>query len=643
MADISKIQNGANGTVYNIVDASAVHTVDSSLSSSSENPVQNKVIKGALDGKKDVVNLGSLTATSLGGDQYSISGIASADVTKINAMSAPYDVAFSTTIDSTSYVFNGGYDCDETINGGTYHLYSGTMSDGHDDAVSFVFGVLSTGTTGLLSLVEYVEFGDLATVATTGDYNDLLNKPTDANGIVPIAKGGTGIAVADAGNWYTSMTLHPHFEVHYDMDTTTFTAVYHGPLDGISSVQTALQSDAVKMALSSEVPVFSGSALLFNGTIMTNAMGGSPESVFILFPDAVTFLTLIVNGIRGTLTYDSNDGLYLSSVAANQPYWYTTWRPSLFFDGLNGEGQLGPSRTLDTLYQSNGVIYASATDIAITSDKVTKYSTDATIATGDKIGIFDSSDSNKLKSTSISFDTTNTSDFLRKDGTFATPPNTGDFDHIIEISATPDLSTGVYTVSAISPNQATILSWITSTTDTCAVLLRVGAVQGETDQYTLLLPETSNDGGLSNYDDVTAWFCTSTENVFTHAFINISVEDGAISLFDVGVGSGKVIINDTNIDPSGLSSSNIVGASSETSIASGDRIAIFDASDGRKLKRSSIALGNSTTTYLRNDGTWATPSTGLPSVTSADNGKVLMVVNGAWAVASLPLYDGSVT
>ena len=33
----------------------------------------------------------------------------------------------------------------------------------------------------------------------------------------------------------------------------------------------------------------------------------------------------------------------------------------------------------------------------------------------------------------------------------------------------------------------------------------------------------------------------------------------------------------------------------------------------------------------------------LPAVTSSDNGKVLTVVNGAWAAASLPIYDGSAT
>lgn len=34
---------------------------------------------------------------------------------------------------------------------------------------------------------------------------------------------------------------------------------------------------------------------------------------------------------------------------------------------------------------------------------------------------------------------------------------------------------------------------------------------------------------------------------------------------------------------------------------------------------------------------------GLPAVTAADNGKVATVVNGAWAAAVLPLYDGGVS
>ena len=59
------------------------------------------------------------------------------------------------------------------------------------------------------------------------------------------------------------------------------------------------------------------------------------------------------------------------------------------------------------------------------TDSEVKIATDATIATGDKLIVRDTSDSNKMRSSSISFDTTNTTDYLRKDGTWATPAGGG--------------------------------------------------------------------------------------------------------------------------------------------------------------------------------------------------------------------------
>lgn len=44
-----------------------------------------------------------------------------------------------------------------------------------------------------------------------------------------------------------------------------------------------------------------------------------------------------------------------------------------------------------------------------------------------------------------------------------------------------------------------------------------------------------------------------------------------------------------------------------------------------------------------NGATGAVTIPSLPSVTSSDNGKVMMVVNGAWAAASLPTYNGEVS
>lgn len=49
----------------------------------------------------------------------------------------------------------------------------------------------------------------------------------------------------------------------------------------------------------------------------------------------------------------------------------------------------------------------------------------------------------------------------------------------------------------------------------------------------------------------------------------------------------------------------------------------------------------STASYLNSCGTWTSPSS-LPSVSASDNGKVLTVVNGTWAAASLPVYEGGI-
>ena len=46
----------------------------------------------------------------------------------------------------------------------------------------------------------------------------------------------------------------------------------------------------------------------------------------------------------------------------------------------------------------------------------------------------------------------------------------------------------------------------------------------------------------------------------------------------------------------------------DTTAASGDKLVISDSSDSSKLKRSGIALGSSTTTFLANNGTWQTPA-----------------------------------
>jgi hypothetical protein len=69
---------------------------------------------------------------------------------------------------------------------------------------------------------------------------------------------------------------------------------------------------------------------------------------------------------------------------------------------------------------------------------------------------------------------------------------------------------------------------------------------------------------------------------------------------------------------------------------------------GMAYSATNIELFPTHPVYYYKDGairlwTNAASNSSLPSVTTSDNGKVLTVVNGAWAAASLPTYNGSVS
>lgn len=79
------------------------------------------------------------------------------------------------------------------------------------------------------------------------------------------------------------------------------------------------------------------------------------------------------------------------------------------------------------------------------------------------------------------------------------------------------------------------------------------------------------------------------------------------------LGSGDLTVANIGAAASSHDHGSITNAgaiTSDTAAASGDKLVIADSSDSSKLKRSGIAFGSSTSTFLRNDGTWATPSGG---------------------------------
>ena len=155
------IESGANKT-----------TVDSALSSSSTNPVQNKVVNSALAGKSNTNHTHDLS-------------------TMINTLS----VGGFTPTDEDYFV-------SQYVGGGT------TTTTYHRRPVK--------------ALLEYIK-GKLAKVATSGSYNDLSNKPTIpsvGNGTITIKQAGTS-----KGTFTTNQSGNTTIELTDNNTTYTLSSI----------------------------------------------------------------------------------------------------------------------------------------------------------------------------------------------------------------------------------------------------------------------------------------------------------------------------------------------------------------------------------------------------------------------------------
>lgn len=190
MAEIKKIN--IKGTPYDIVDASAVHTVDSALSSTSENPVQNKVINTALGNKEDKSNkvtslsssstdtqypsakctydelqkrmfvyqlTASLTQTSVS-DARILFTYQSSDMIAIASYWVLYNefaITTSTIINNKATQIIATKSRTAEIDGTNYYLFNGVLSNGKDDTqtLPFVIALGVNSTSGILYFNHY--------------------------------------------------------------------------------------------------------------------------------------------------------------------------------------------------------------------------------------------------------------------------------------------------------------------------------------------------------------------------------------------------------------------------------------------------------------------------------------------------------
>lgn len=241
--------------------------------------------------------------------------------------------------------------------------------------------------------------------------------------------------------------------------------------------------------------------------------------------------------------------------------------------------------------------------------------TDITIANGDKLVVTDASDSNKVARTSIAFDGSTTTQVLSKKGTWVSLPSDTDS----KVSQKLEESTS--------------------------------------DLWRPILLGFDSKREFGNFDD------SITNHAFIHNKIGFNIKSSYIRANGfVSDGSSGFLLANGGVDNSSYALSNHThsgyassshthgsitngGAiTSDTAIANGDHLVITDASDSNKIKRTSITFGTSTSTYLRNDGTWGTPSggSGGGSTVSANNitlstsAQTYITVNGSNKTIQLP-------
>ena len=253
-------------------------------------------------------------------------------------------------------------------------------------------------------------------------YTALQGKESTTNKTISISNASTDTEYPSAKAVYDTLE---NKDSHYEF------AVIFDDMDGIYGTLTLVGSDIDK-ALRSPVPInflgtYTGEATLFK----RDSFSVNPEDnlYYVLFPDTTK---ISLGGqqfwINGAYFYNSDDPLTSSSTFMFDG-WSTPNSAVIADEKINAldisdiTANLGADKTITALSETNGLISASASQIAIKSDQVTKATTNVTIATNDVLPVFDNSDNNKLKG-GIAFDTTNTSGFLRKDGTWATPVGT---------------------------------------------------------------------------------------------------------------------------------------------------------------------------------------------------------------------------
>lgn len=318
----AQVKDGSDATV----------TVDSALSSTSENPVQNKVINSALNAKADSSDIPTKTS-DLTNDSGYITGYTETDPIFSASAAADITSANITTWNNKSD-FSGNYN--DLTNKPTIPA---AQVNSDWNATSGVAQILNKPT--------------LATVATSGSYNDLSNKPTIPTKTSDLTNDGSDNT---AQYLETDETAYRTTSIPYgECDSTSTSTVYTATIPGITELR-----DGVCMWLKNGVVTSAA-----NFTININGLGAKPvysnlaaasrEST--LWNVAYTMLFVydsdrVAGGCwvlyRG---YDSNTntiGYQVRTNSSTLPAKETGYRYRLWLTSADGQGYVPINTDTDT-------------------------------------------------------------------------------------------------------------------------------------------------------------------------------------------------------------------------------------------------------------------------------------------------------
>lgn len=518
-------------------------------------------LTSGLSGKVDKV----------GGKGLSTNDFTTALKTKLEGLSNYDDTALTTAVNNLTTRFNTLLETDTTA-----------AIESFNEIIAFLNGIADTETlegivAGIESQISTVE-GKIPTKVSqlTNDSGYVKNTAVATSSALGLIKSGGDITVASDGTVSVANNSHTHTianitNLQTTLDGKASTAVATTKADG-------LMSAADKAALDGLVNT--GGEVNQNAFSNVKVTNGSTSTT--VAADSKTDTIELVAGSNVTLTPDAtNDKVTISATNTNTTYTFAGGTNKFTVTPSGGSAQ----EVTVTPSIANNVTGSG------TSGYLTKFNGANSVTNGPQLG-------------------TSTTTYLRNDGTWATPTNT--------------------TYSALSATDATAGTATTGRLITAKVLH---------DKITEMLPDevttTEGDTGLmtaadkSKLDGIAAGANKYTHPTYTSkssGLYKITVDgtghvSGTTAVAKSDITALGIPGSDTNttytftggtnkitVDPSNADAYDVTITPSIANNVTGSGTSGYIAKfNGANTVTNGPALGSSTSTYLRNDGTWATP------------------------------------